>query len=52
VDPGDRVDLDGSSSFDPDEDALTYSWSTAANNPALVFVSQTASFSFTPLVSM
>ncbi|MEW6620414.1 MAG: right-handed parallel beta-helix repeat-containing protein [bacterium] len=44
------VSLDGSKSFDPDEDQLTYSWTEADSNPqkSLLSDSATATPTFTP----
>jgi hypothetical protein len=47
VDPGTQVVLDGSSSFDPDEDILTYSWRALEDNPSVVlFEAQKRRISF------
>ncbi len=45
---GEEVVVDGSASFDPEDEALGYEWSASPVNPSIVVLTPTVSFQFTP----
>ena len=45
---GQEVVVDGSASFDPEDEVLDYEWNAAPGNPSIVVLTPTVSFQFTP----